>query len=180
MKNAVLSLLLAVSVVGCASVDMPKGTSKGYSSVRFVDKSPGSGAAFAENSVDVNQIIHDAVADNFTAHGFEVGGSDAELIVAYLLILQNNVTTAAIGDYFGYNSDKSALADLAHKEGVIKGRHREKYEAGAIVIDLVDAETQNLVYRNYAKRDIVRELPDDQREQRIHDAVNEALADFFR
>ena len=135
---------------------------------------------FVEGAVSVNAMIQDAIMSQFETNGFTIGQENADLIVAYLLIIQDNVSTTMIDTHFGYGRSTGKIMDEAHKRGVIKGKRPDKFKAGAIVIDLVDRKTNELVYRNYAKRDIIKNISDDKRQKRITEAVNEALAVFFR
>ena len=180
MKQFMLVTGLALVLTSCATVDMPQGTGEGYSSVRFVRIDPHVGTDFAESSDQVNDLIQHAITDTFQGQGFEVGTPDADLIVGFLLLIQDNVSTTTIGKHFGYSDDKDKLAALAHKRGVVKGKHAEYYHAGAVVIDLIDAKTNELIYRNFAKRDILRDVTDEQRITRINDAVQEVLEGFFQ
>ena len=177
-----LSFLLAPIVLlfsACGpSVDMPSGRSKGYTSARLVQgtKKP----TFAEVDASTNRMIQKALANSFRSNGLQVGGADAELIVGYLLIIQDNASTLLIDDYFGYGRDAEHIADVAHVRGVVDNERPDRFERGGIVIDVMDAKTNKLVYRNFAKRDIHRGLSDSARQQRIQEAVNEAMQKFFR
>jgi len=166
-----------------SSVDMPKGTSKNYHSVRLV--SPGgmvkAAPDFLPELPKVNRMVQKSLAGEFKAHGMSVGGGGADLVVGYLLIVQNNGATTALDDYFGYGRSVDEIVDEAHKRGVLgKNPRPDAYVAGAIVVDVLDARTNKLVFRNFAKRDIARNISDSARQQRIDAAVKQALAPFFK
>jgi len=175
-----LSALLAIVVSSCSTVDMPKGSSTGYSSARFIRVNPASKLRTAAHSEKVNAMIQDAITAQFENNGLNMSENNADLIIGYLLIRQDNVSTAMVNDHFGYGRDSDKIMEKAHTLGVIKGGRAEAFEAGAIVIDLIDAKTNQLVYRNYAKRDIIDNISDDAREERITGAVSEALSAFFQ
>ena len=179
MKYIISSLVLIFVVVGCASVDMPKGTHEGYSSARFI-RADSPNPDLAESSDIMNAIIQNAIAGVVQKSGMDLRNDDADLLIAYLLLIQDNVSTTTISDHFGYGRDKGAISDLAHKKGVIQGNRQERYEASAIVIDIIDADTNELIYRNFAKRDVLQDITDDERIARVRSAVGEALADFFQ
>ena len=48
------------------------------------------------------------------------------------------------------------------------------------MIDVIDARTNKLVYRNYYKSDIAQGTSDAVRSQRINAGVAQALAPFFK
>lgn len=159
-------LVLAVIISGCATIDLPKGTSKGYSTFCFVHTNRSSVPFFAESSVPVNRMVQDAISEEFESQG--------------LTIDDDNASTAMIDSYFGHGRSAGDIVELAHKNGVLKATTPDNFEAGAIVIDLIDAKTDELVYRHFAKRDLIKNISDEKRRQRVTDAVNEALAPFFR
>jgi len=176
-----LSALLAIVVSSCSTVDMPKGSSTGYSSARFIRVNPASKLRTEAHSEKLNAMIQDAITAQFENNELNMSEDNADLIIGYLLIRQNNVSTAMVNDHFGYGRDSDKIMDRAHERGVVvKGGRTEAFEVGAIVIDLIDAETNELVYRNYAKRDIIDHISDDAREERITGAVREALTAFFK
>ena len=172
--------LIAAFVCGCSSVDMPKGTDKGYESARFVKASSATLPYGLEDSPVVNGMVQDAIATQFRGKGFTFGGPSADLIVAYMLIRQTNSSTAMNADHFGHGRDVDAIVGRAHDKGVIKNKSPDEFEAGAVVIDILDARSNELVYRNFAKREVIDVVSDEARRQRIDGAVREALAPFFK
>ncbi|MEI6071511.1 MAG: DUF4136 domain-containing protein [Verrucomicrobiae bacterium] len=105
---------------------------------------------------------------------------DADLIIAYMLLRQENVSTTGNQDYFGYGRDAIAIMEEAHKRGVLKKSRPDAFDDGAIVIDLLDARTNKLIYRNYAKKAVAVGISDSARQARINSTVAEALTPFFR
>ncbi|MBK1827471.1 DUF4136 domain-containing protein [Haloferula rosea] len=182
MKVLLIPALTAITTLlltACGNrVDMPSGKSKGYTSARLVqtDKKPD----FADVDASTNRMIQKALADTFRANGLQVKTSDADLVVGYLLLIQDNASTLLIDDYFGYGRDAEHIADVAHVRGVVENQRPDQFERGAIVVDVMDAKTNKLVYRNFAKRDIHKGLSDSVRQQRIQEAVNETMQKFFR
>jgi hypothetical protein len=136
---------------------------------------PGAKIAPPEGAVD--QMVQAAISTEFEKQGLNMSDADADLIIAYLLITQDNVSTATMSEYFSYQRDAIKISDKAHTKGIMK---RDSFETGAIVIDLIDAKTNELIYRNFAKRELRQNVSDEQRVMRIQSAVEETLADFFR
>ena len=173
--------LVSIFAIGCSSVDMPKGKVRGFESARLVDQRTTSRVQGAEDSPEVNRMVQEAIAAELEAGGVRIGGGGEDLIVAYMIIHQTTGSTTMNSDHFGYGRNAEAILLKAHEEGVIKNESPDFFEAGAIVIDLLDARTNKLVFRNFAKRAIGATPPSPAvREARIRSAVNEALAPFFR
>ena len=172
--------LLTVCIGGCSSIPMPKGTSKGYSTVRFINPKTAIDADETERVQTANRMIHEAITAQMENHKLKVvSQGDSDLVVAYLIIVQDNFSTTSINQYFGYRDDASDIVDKANDKG-LSGRQLERFKRGALVIDLIDAKTLKLVYRDFAVSGISSRDPDDVRQKRINDATAQALQKFFK
>lgn len=180
LSIALLCALFLSFFAACQSLPMPKGSANGYSSANFFP----AGATFKskelEDSPVVNQNIRDAITAQFTKNGLAFGKRGAELEVGYIIIRQNAAVTILNDDHFGPGRNSSGILSLAHERGVVEKNHSYDYDAGAILIDVVDARTQELLYRDFAKNDVIPNLSAAQRSERLNAAVEQALAKFFK
>jgi hypothetical protein len=184
MRISFICLSIAVSAlfIGCSSVEMPKGTSKGYASARFVTEGSKPLPQFAQIEADVNGMIQNSIRTLFQDGGMEFrpAGSESDVAVTYLLIMQNNIGTIAIEDYFGYGREVESITSAAHEKWVVKGNREDQFEVGTILVDVLDSTTSNLIYRGYSHGDIKRDISDEERAARIAESVEEALGPFFK
>jgi hypothetical protein len=182
ISSICLSIAFSAFLLGCSTVEMPKGTSKGYASARFVKEGSEPLPQYARIDADVNGMIQDAIRMRFEDNGltFQSVDTESDLVVAYLLIMQNNIGTTAVEDYFGYGREVESIITAAHEKWVVKGNSQDRFEAGTIVVDVLDSSTSKLIYRGYAHGDIKPDLTDEERAERIGGAVEEALQPFFK
>ena len=177
---ALLSLCLGIALLsGCsttAKVELPKGSSKGYTTYRLYRDGP-SNPNFADREDEVNFIIQEELGKALQTHGLKRSPEDAELIVAYLLVTQTTAVTTAISDYY-INSGSQVLSE-AHRR-MQKKDMPGSFEQGALIIDIIDKNTGDLIYRDFAKREILNYLNVEERNARVKSAVDEALAAFFK
>jgi len=131
---------------------------------------------YAEQRAEIHRLIQTAIATNLTTKGLSRVPAGGDVYVAYLIIIGNNVSTTDVNDYFGYGRDADALLDKAHEKGAIESKNPNRFLAGTLVIDLIDAKSYKLLYRNYVVRPVLRNAPADVRAERIQSAVDEALA----
>lgn len=181
MSHKTLFLLfLALGIASCGGkVDMPRGNSRGHTSARLVDA--GSDATFSDATErKVHGMIQRSIGQQFTANGMSWGRQDAGLVVAYMVIYQESSMTASYDDFFGHGREGMEIAQRAHQVGVIDNKRPDDFKRGAIVVDVIDAKTNKLIYRNFAEGDVVRGVSDDRRSDRIEAAITQALADFFK
>ena len=171
---------LAAILNACSSgVDMPSGTSKGYSSARLVARKASAPASTAEEA-KVHGMIQRSIAAQFKTNGLDFNKTTADLVVTYLVVYQDNAMTTYFDEFYGYGRDPEAISDAAHKKNVIDGKRPDAFERAGVVVDIVDARTNKLVYRSFGAGDIVRGIDDTTRAKRVNAAVNTALAPFFR
>ena len=173
-------LLLAVSTLlwaGCSSnsAKVDRGTLKA-SSFAFVENASRPTAAFADKREETHKLIQEAITRNLGAQGVKRVDSGGDIKVAYLIIVGNNASTLAINDYFGYGRDATALQEKAQK-AYTKSKAPDYFEAGTLLIDLIDAKTYQLLQRHHATRPLLGEnATTAERAAHIQGAVDEALA----
>jgi hypothetical protein len=97
-----------------------------------------------------------------------------DVTVAYLVILGNNVSTRSINDYFGYRDDAWALHEEAQKAYNSTG-NPNSFEAGTLLIDIVENQGYKVRLRNYATRPILRDVTTEARAARIQEVVDDVL-----
>ncbi len=183
MKTApiLLASICAALVCSCSSsdVDMPSGNSQGYTSARFVSADTPVAVAADDPVASAGKIVEEAISAEFAKRGIPVGDPDADLIIAYLLMRQGSSATSMDVGHFGSGRDAEAIVEEAHQKGVIDKDSPDALETGAVVIDLLDVQTNKLVSRTFAKRALVDGISESARRQMINSAVAEALAPFF-
>jgi DNA polymerase III epsilon subunit-like protein len=100
--------------------------------------------------------------------------SGGDVIVAYLAIIGNNASTEAISTYFGYDRDTAALHDKA-QDAYAGSKNPNYFEAGTLLIDIIDAKTNKLLKRSYVTRPLLRNPTAEVQAFRFQEAVDEAL-----
>ena len=87
--------------------------------------------------------------------------------------------TTSYNEYFGFNRDADGITDIAHTRGVIDSTTPDYFKRAGLLVDVIDAKTNKLVYRNKYVGPLVEGGSDSARTQRVNNAVNQALAPFF-
>lgn len=177
-------VLIAVSALGFVScspgIDMPQGTSRGYTSARLTLRDPDSREIKSPTERQIHRLIQNSISKQFTAKGLSYGKGDADLVVAYMVIYQEPGMTASSEEFFGYGRDGLGIAGLAHTRGALANKNPDYFRQAGVVIDIIDSRTNKLVYRNYAKGNVTKGTSESTRASRVDAAVAEALAEFFR
>jgi hypothetical protein len=103
--------------------------------------------------------------------------SGGDILVAYLLVVGNNVTTTRIDDCFGLGRDATELHGKAH-EDYMASHNPNHFEAGTLVVDLLDARTFKLLWRRQVSRPVLRDLAEEARRERLQEVVAEAFREL--
>jgi len=177
MKFESLSALAVVALLFASCSSTPTKVDKGpikANSFSFVNTANRPQPAYADQRAEVNKIIQEAITANLARFNVPRIASGGDITVAYLIIVGNNATTTSINDYFGYGRDDSAISEIAH-EKYTQNSNPNYFEAGTIVIDIIDSHTNKLLKRGYASRPLLANPTTEARTARIQQAVDEAL-----
>jgi len=172
--NSLIALGAALILSGCSST--PTHVESGPIKARTFSFVAGARpqADFADNREQAHIMIQQALTDYLVDKGLTKVPSGGDVTIAYLVVVGNNATTESINTYFGYGRDSSALAGKAHK--AYTGNDNPNYfEAGTLLVDIIDTKTFKLLRRNYATRPVLRNVSEDAREANIREAVYEVM-----
>ena len=169
--------LAALLVAGCSSTPTKVNTGPIHAATfNFIAKTPGMSPGYADSREQVHALIQDAISRNLASKGLGRVPSGGDVIVAYLVIIGNNASTEAISTYFGYDRDAAALHDKA-QDAYAGSKNPNYFEAGTLLIDIIDAKTYKLLKRSYVARPLLRNPSADIRAERIQEAVDAVLRD---
>jgi hypothetical protein len=175
-----LPLLLAVGALvlaGCSSTPakVDSGTIHGRT-FSFVNRAARPAPGYADDRQAIHDMIHQSITKTLAARGLTPVPAGGDLTVGYLVIVGNNASTEMINDYFGYGADAAGLHDKA-QEAYTGSKNPNYFEAGTLLIDIVDSQNFKLLKRGYATRPTLRGQSADARAAQVQDAVDEILRD---
>jgi hypothetical protein len=170
-----VSIALVFVVAGCSSVKthVDKGPVKART-FSFLDTSSRPIPSDAEGSSQAHAIIQQAIVNNLAAKGVSHVATGGDVTVAYLIVVGNNVATTSLNKYFGYTEDTEAFVDRVHKEQTGENS-RGYFEAGTLVIDILDPKTSKILQRRSIHAEVLRNLPTEKRTERAQGIVDQAL-----
>jgi hypothetical protein len=171
-------IILALALAGCSST--PTKVDKGPIHARtfsFVNRGGRPVPDYSEKREAIHTIVQDCITRNLAGRGVSKVASSGDVTVGYLLIAGNNASTRSVDDYFGYAENADALVDKAHT-AYTSSKNPNYFEAGTLVIDIIDSHNYKLLKRGYATRQILRNPPGEAMAARIQGVVDEILADL--
>jgi hypothetical protein len=170
------SLAAAVlTLAGCSSTPTKVDSGPVHGKTfNFVNRGGRPAPDYADNRQAVHEMIQAAITKNLATRGITRVDSGGDLTVGYLVIIGDNASTVAINDYFGYGEGANALHEIAH-DAYTGSKNPNHFQAGTLVIDIIDNKDYKLVRRDYATRAVLRNITPEQRAERIQEAVDEIL-----
>lgn len=174
-----LALIGTLALAGCASAPMQVNTGPIHArTFSFVRSNAPSDAQYDQKRQTIHAMIQSAVTSDLAGKGLTRVDNGGDVTVTYLIVVGNNVSTMAISDYWGYNGDASAIQDAIHKSQTIKNENPNYFEAGTLVIDIIDSNSFKLLKRATVQRPVLQNVPADIRQEHIQQAVDQALSDL--
>ena len=171
-------LLLAGMLAACSSVKthVDKGPIKAHT-FSFLNTGSKQTPDYAEQSAQAHTMVQQAITKNLAIRGITHVASGGDITVAYLIVVGNNSTTTSLNGYFGYTEDSDAIVDKVHTQQTSGDKARGYFEAGTLVIDIVNPGTSKLLQRRSIQAPVLRNLPLEKRAERVQAIVDQALKD---
>ena len=163
----------ALAFTSCSST--PTNVSSGTIHARtfnFLNRKSKVAPDYADKTEAAHKMVQAAITKNLATRGVTRVASGGDVMVPYLIITGNNVSTTAISDYFGYNDDLIGLHERA-QEAYTSQRNPNHFDAGTLLIDIVDGKSFKLLKRGYTTRALAGQPSAGQ----IQGAVDQILRD---
>ena len=122
------------------------------------------------NAITENQVRR-AVDNSLFAGGFRKSTSGTpDFLVAWQAAIEGKVDVTMVNGYYGYGYRgwESWRADPMVRE----------YDEGTLILDVVDGEGRELVWRGVAQAKVSQNPSTDERGRKINEAVSKILANF--
>jgi hypothetical protein len=179
MSRCVLALLCCVGLSACRTI--PVDVNEGRIQAETFSWMLGSAAATTPQGIDVN--VQSAIEAFMAENGVRKVDKGGDITIGYMIILRTPVTTSTSSGYFGLGTEKEELLNLAHKranklyKAIEKNRNMDHrtINTAALVIDIVDTGSSELLYRNSAYRALLKNVTEKQRADRIRETVDEVF-----
>ena len=169
--NAVAITFLSVLLGGCAANMAIQ--SEGDPAVSFDSYGTYAWSATerAPRDVRVTQALRDQIREDIDRHlgdkGYVRVTTGADFSVTYQVTIEGETITQTL-DYYTGSNWKQTLA----------GPTTRRYEEGMLIIDIVDGESDRLVWRGTATAEVREGTSTEVRSERVAEAVQKVLAQF--
>jgi len=166
-----LSLLAACSTIKVASDWDHDADFSSYRSFAWFDHSKSERKPQRPDQI-IDTRIHRAIAETLIAKGFkQVAPDKADFLVTYYTSTEQKIDIYHSGYGYGYGPWGGWWGPGYY----MPTTHVSQYDVGTLVLDIIDAQTKDLVWRGMIQKALENS---DRSEENIRDYINRVLADF--
>jgi hypothetical protein len=179
--NHVLPVILVAAAVGCSSMKVetradPTADFSGFNNYSWLDHPGGNESRIGPQ---IGMWIVGAIDEELADKGFHRrAASESDFRVGYHAAVQGRMEVSNIDAYYGYGITPSSPWTYYHAGSQQQQSPARYYNEGVLVIDIVDASSNRLVWRGTAQAEVDDDVAPEERQARIREAVRKILADF--
>lgn len=169
------ALLAVLAAAGCATMNVSSHVESGINTANYHTFAWGTpdplptGDPRLDQDPFFNDHIQGAVEKEMAAHGFTLADRNPDLLIHYHAVIRPRMDINRIDQEHGYCYDEGCTARVFD------------YEEGTLVLDVMDAHTNRIIWRGWAQDTIAAALKNDDRmTAQINQAVRRMLARFPR
>ena len=181
-KMAGLAVLSLVSVaVGCSSMKIetradPEADFSEFNNYSWMSHPGGSDSRVGPQ---VGMWIVGAIDEELASKGFHRRDqAESDFQVGYHAAVQGRMEVSNIDSYYGYGIPQSSPWMYYHAGSEQQQSAARYYNEGMIIIDIVDARLNRLVWRGTAQAEVKDDVEPAQQQVNIREAVRKIMADF--
>jgi hypothetical protein len=179
MAKCVLTLLCCVGLSACRTI--PVDVNEGRIRAETFSWMGGSAASAIPTGIDVD--VQSAIEAFMAENGVRKVGKGGGITIGYMIILRTPISSRTSSGHFGLGTEKEQIRALAHKRSrklykeIEKNRNldHKTIQMAALVIDIVDTGSSELLYRNNTYHSMLKDPTGNQRAARIREAVDEVF-----
>jgi hypothetical protein len=123
----------------------------------------------------LSQTVTGAIRDTLNSKGMTENPEQAQVIVSYYVVVEMTVDTIVIDNYYSNYYQYSAYPSAA-----VPAYRKIAYNKGTLVIDVVNKQNKQFVWRGAADTVVREKTEQEKREQNIRKAVDQIFKQFPR
>ncbi len=178
LASAVTVLGAAMLTAACASVSVNTdydsqaiSSMDAYQSFSWLPH-PQGGDARVNNDLIATRVMN-AVDETLAASGYTKVRRGADFLIGWHASLEGKADVTTMNNYYGYGWGRWRRGVV-----VVQDTQVREYDEGTLIIDIVDAASNELVWRGSAQARVDEGASSEQRSERIRNAVQKLLEGF--
>ena len=182
-----LLLVACAMLAGCSTLEVrydydPKADFAGLKTYDWLEepKKPTGDPRIDDNTI-LKSRVHTAVDSALAAQGFRQVETDPDFLVAYHVSLDRRQSVQTLNSYYGYGPGWGYGYGAYYRPGYWAGppeTYVYEYEEGTLILDIVDPETKELIWRGSAQDEVSFKSSPEKDQKQLDQAVTKMLENF--
>lgn len=181
------SVILGIALSGCSTLEIsydydPKANFTGLETYAWLDEpQKPTGDPRIDGNTILKSRVHEAVDGALAARGFRRVADDPDFLVAYHVSLDRRQSVQTLNSYYGYSPGWGYGYGAAYRPGYWAGvpqTYVYEYEEGTLILDVVDPETRELIWRGSAQDEVSFKSTPEKDQAQLDEAVQRMLEHF--
>ncbi|HVG64299.1 MAG TPA: DUF4136 domain-containing protein [Hyalangium sp.] len=172
--------LLTLTLVACAGIETSTnydpnavGTLSQYRTYAWLPEPKGADMRVYNDIVEAR--VKQAVDQEMQARGYRLVDQNPDFKLGWHGAIDQKLDVGTMDTYYGYGWGPWYSPYYA---GTVPHTYVREYEEGTLILDVVDAASNKLVWRGTAQAELSADASAEDRQRKLHDAVNKILEDF--
>ena len=178
--KAILSLLAAISIAACGGVSYnadfdPTANFDGFNTYQWAERTPtGDDDARVYNDI-VDGRIKRAAERALEAKGYHKVTSNPDFVVAWHGAIDGKMSVSTINSHYGYGWGWYGYGGMGMGTSQT---YVNEWDEGTLLIDIIDAQSQNLVWRGTATAELKQSRSTEEAQRRMDEILEKLLERF--
>ena len=185
MKYAVMACF-ALLVAGCSTLQISADYDEtaDFAALRSYAWLPAPKIKSGDPEIQYNSLLDQrvraAVETQLAEKGLARRDADADVLVTYHVVVDQKVSVTYLNEVYGYGPGwgPSYRRRLLHYGYPGRDVLVSEYQQGTLIIDMVRATDQQLIWRGTASDEVYPDMSMDAREKRVREAVEKIFAHY--
>lgn len=181
LNRIVFSGLLILLVSGCTPIQIKVDYNKDINFDKFQSYSwiPNEQLDIVDINFDkklLDGLVTNTADDALKAKGFTVNDHKPDLLISYYLVVDTKTDVYVVDNY--YSNIPYAIPPTTSSTRDYQRLRENTYEQGILIIDIVDQQTKERIWRGYAQSRIGIYKEPEKQQERVVTAINKIFSNF--
>ena len=185
MKKFFFLVCMMLALGGCSTLVIrtdydPQADFSGLRTFAWATQTQASTGNIKLDNPFLDKRIRDAVDGQLVAKGFlKDTAGNPDFLLRYLVTIQEKTDVRTIDTYYGGFTPIWCGGSVCYTTGFwVPQTVVYTYEQGTLVLDILDAKIQTLIWRGSAEAEVTESSTPEQRKAKVENAVKKLLAKF--
>ncbi len=182
MKKIAIFLVLSLLIAGCSTVKVqtegkvPSDPAKIKATFSWLDKASPSNDIRVNNN-EIDRMVRNSVEKHLATRGYvRVEPDQADYLLSWFGNITDEVKELSLSSFYRRNGYTGMIGSMPEK--VEDGKVKKVFSRGTLILDVMDRETQKVIWRGTATNTIQENMSKGRKAQYVDASIKKILEDL--